>query len=154
MAVRFSFVNTPTPVFYLHRENVTFCQKWWWWQWVCEIVLWNWTTSLQLHYKNMIRWQVMVMDGDDKMIMMKMVMLVYVNACDDCNDCNSNGECKKRRMGPLSFHSLIWRIPHTHQLRDVSHLKQLRWELMPRTIRRNPSPLLYICFWSMVQLYC
>ena len=111
----------------------------------------DWTTSLHLHYKNMRRWQVMVMDGDDKMIMMKMVMLVMIVMIVIAT------VSAKKRMGPLSFHSLIWRIPHTHQLRDVSHLKQLRWELMPRTIRRigqNPSPLLYICFWSMVQLYC
>ena len=49
----------------------------------------------------------MVMDGDDKMIMMKMAMLAYVNVCNDCNDCKSEGECKKRRMGPFPFRSLI-----------------------------------------------
>ena len=75
---------------------------------MCEIVLWRlnnfFTFTLQEYEKVASNGNG---NGYDKMIMIKMAMLVYVNACDDCNDCNSEGECKKRRMGPLSFHSLI-----------------------------------------------
>ena len=92
----------------------------------------------------------MVMDGDDKMIIiMKMVMLAYGNVCDDCNDCNSEGVCKKTLI-PL---------PHMTDSTSPSTEGCLSSETIEVGIdaennQKNPSPLLYICFWSMGQLYC